>query len=235
MLIDRMQPTRTFPRPRIVPTGMYGLSLSRRQTMKLFYAPPSPFARKVRIVARERGLMGQIEEVAVNPLQNDPRLLAINPAGLVPAMILSDGTPLIDSPLIAEYMDQAGSGERLIPTDGLGRWHVLRHAALADTLMDFAVQARYEMIRPDTTSPNDFLARRLAKVERCVESLPKHNDANPQSVNMGDIATVCALSYLDFRFPDLDWRAKRPDLVDWHAVIEARPAFVETSPIEHIS
>lgn len=201
--------------------------------MKLFYAPPSPFARKARIVARERNLMGRMEEIPVNPFQDDPRLLAINPAGLVPALVLDDGSPLIDSPLIAHYLDSVGDGARLIP-DGDARWRVLHHEALADALMGFAVAAMYEKRRGDAPPSPTFIERKLAKVRRCLAGLPDKADGDAHSLTLGDIATACALSYLDFRYPELDWRGARPDLATWHGTVETRPAFQGTQPAEHL-
>ena len=36
-------------------------------TMKLYHAKPSPFARRVRVLLRERGLLSRIHEIAVAP------------------------------------------------------------------------------------------------------------------------------------------------------------------------
>ena len=200
--------------------------------MKLFYAPPSPFARKVRIAARELNLMGQMEEVAVNPFQDDPRLAAANPAGLVPAMIAADGTPLMDSPLITQYLNEKAGGG-LVPENGPERWAILNEAAMADAVMDFAVAATYEKRRNDVPPSSAFLTRKMAKIQSCLERLPQKSGAG-QTVHLGDIAAACALTYLDFRHPDLDWRTLRPDLADWHATIEARSAFAATKPLDHI-
>jgi nucleoid-associated protein len=55
--------------------------------MKLYITGPSPFARKCRIVAREKGLADRIEEIAVDPYANAPELLASNPLVQVPTLI----------------------------------------------------------------------------------------------------------------------------------------------------
>ena len=38
------------------------------------------------------------------------------------------------------------------------------------------------------------------------------------------------LSYIDYRFPDLGWRATRPLLAAWHAPFEQRPSVIATAP-----
>ena len=199
--------------------------------MKLFYAPPSPFARKARIVARERGLMDQIEEIAVAPYQDDARLLAATPAGLVPALTLEDGSTLIDSPLICQHLDAIAPGPMLVPADSPARWKVLNHAALGDAIMDFAVEAVIETRRTETPPSQAFMARKLGKVSRCLAALPVNPGDTP--LTLGDVKIACALAYLDFRLPDLGWRVLRPDLAIWHDVVESRPAFQATQPAEN--
>lgn len=199
--------------------------------MKLFYAPPSPFARKARIVARERGLMDKIEEISVAPYQDDARLLAASPAGLVPALTLDDGSTLIDSPLICQHLDAIASGPMLAPVDGPERWKVLNHAALGDAIMSFALEAVVEARRADTPPSQAFIERKLGKVDRCLAALPVNPGDTP--LTLGDVTMACALAYLDFRLPDLGWRAKRPDLAICHDVLESRPAFQVTQPAEN--
>ena len=65
--------------------------------MKLYITTPSPFARKVRIVAREKGLSERVEEIAVDPYANAPELLETNPIVQVPTLVAQDGRPITDS------------------------------------------------------------------------------------------------------------------------------------------
>ena len=81
--------------------------------MKLYITTPSPFARKCRIVAREKGLSERIEEITADPYGDAPVLLAANPLVQVPALIAEDGEPITDSPVICEYLDALGAGPRL--------------------------------------------------------------------------------------------------------------------------
>jgi len=199
--------------------------------MKLFYAPSSPFARKARIVARERGLIDRIEEIAVKPYQDDARLLAVSPAGLVPALTLEDGSTLIDSPLICQHLDAIASGPMLVPTESPTHWKVLNHAALGDAIMDFALEAVIETRRTDTLRSEAFIERKLGKVKRCLAALPVNPGDAP--LTLGDVTAACALAYLDFRLAELGWRALRPDLAVWHDAIESRSAFQDTQPAEN--
>jgi glutathione S-transferase len=49
-------------------------------------------------------------------------------------------------------------------------------------------------------------------------------------VDIGTITIACALGYLDFRFPDLGWRASRPQLSSWFSEFENRPSMQATMP-----
>jgi glutathione S-transferase len=115
--------------------------------MQLYYSATSPYVRKVRVVAIEKGLDGDIELIEAMPWP-DPSLIATqNPLGKVPALVLDDGTALYDSPVICEYLDTLGEGNRLLPPVGPARWRSLRIQALADGIMDAAVSIVLERRR----------------------------------------------------------------------------------------
>ena len=48
--------------------------------------------------------------------------------------------------------------------------------------------------------------------------------------SLADIAVGCALGYLDFRFPAIDWRAAHPNLLRLHGKLAARQSFIDTAP-----
>ena len=75
----------------------------RAAAMKLWHAPTSPFARKVRIAAYELGLSDRITLVGVNPWI-DRRLREINPLSKVPTLVLKDGDILFESASIAAFL-----------------------------------------------------------------------------------------------------------------------------------
>ena len=83
--------------------------------MKLFYSPTSPYARKVRATAVEKGVAARIELLPCNPHEPDPALLAANPLGRVPTLVLDDAGTLYDSPVICEWLDGLAPAPRLVP------------------------------------------------------------------------------------------------------------------------
>ena len=98
--------------------------------MKLFYSSSSPFARKVRVVLREKGLAGRVEEIESNPFSDPADLLQANRLSRVPTLLV-DGLALYDSPVICEYLDSLSPEPALVPGEGPDRWRVLRGQALA--------------------------------------------------------------------------------------------------------
>jgi glutathione S-transferase len=57
-------------------------------------------------------------------------------------------------------------------------------------------------------------------------------DLEASGYSIGHIAIGCALSYLDFRFNDFDWRKKQSRAAAWHETFASRPAVVATEPID---
>jgi glutathione S-transferase len=49
-------------------------------------------------------------------------------------------------------------------------------------------------------------------------------------LSLADIAVGCALGYLDFRFPQIDWRTSHPNLHRLYDKLAQRPSFVDTLP-----
>ena len=49
---------------------------------------------------------------------------------------------------------------------------------------------------------------------------------------IGHVAVGCALSYLDFRFAEEDWREDHPRIALWHANFVTRPSVRVTEPVD---
>jgi len=197
--------------------------------MKLYITTPSPYARKVRIVARERGLADRVEEIAVDPYGNAPELLATNPIVQVPTLIAQDGVPLTDSPVIAEYLDGLGDGPRLLPADGSERWAVKRVETLANAALEMGVKLLLEKRRPEHERSPSWMARWTDNMGRALDALEA---AAPDAdrFDMGVLTAGVAVTWIGFRHPDYDWKASRPKLVALQTALEARPSFIDTYP-----
>ena len=199
--------------------------------MKLHFNPASPYVRKVRVLALETGLMGDIElvKVTITPTGPDASLCSDNPIGKIPTLVRDDGGALYDSRVICEYLDDRHSGARMFPENGAARWTALRRQALADGILDAAVGTRYEtFLRPQALRWPDWVDGQMGKVRRGLDVL--ETEALGDTVDIGTISVACALGYLDFRFADEGWRDSRPKLAAWYETFAARPSMTETGP-----
>ena len=194
--------------------------------MKLLSFPTSPFARKVRIAAIELGLADRLEVVEANPFGDDGLVSGANPLGKVPALVLADRT-LVDSPLICLYLDSLHAGPKLHPE---GDWHTLHVQALSDGVMDAAVLRRLETHRPEALRSAHWIGRYEAAVQRSLDALEGAVGGLGERITIGSISLHCALGYLDFRWPELDWRSTHPALTAAFARWEARPSAGATAP-----
>ena len=197
--------------------------------MKLYITGPSPYARKCRIVAREKGLADRIGEIAVDPYANAPELLASNPLVQVPTLIADDGLPLNDSPVICEYLDALGSGPRLLPEGGAERLRVRRMETLANGALEMGVKLVLEKRRPEHERSPSWIERWTANMGRALDGLEA---AAPDAgrLDMGVITAGVAVTWIGFRHPDFDWKTGRPGLVALQAALEDRPSFRDTAP-----
>ncbi len=189
--------------------------------MKLYFNRPSPYARKVRVVAHEKGLVERIDWHEVDPWSDPPELHAASPLGKVPALVADDGTLFTESPTIAEYLDGVGDGPSLLAGN---RLDVLARAALAQGLIDAAFGIVIERRRPAERQWDEWQARLRCAVDR---TLPRLRVADGR-FDLGDIAVACALAYLDFRLPEIPWRASHPALAAWLDQVNQRPSMLAT-------
>jgi glutathione S-transferase len=201
--------------------------------MRLLYTAPSPFARKCRIVAREKGLVGRVEEVLTDPYANDPPLVAANPIAQVPALVDDDGSVFTDSPIICAYLDEIGQGPRLLPAAGPEHWRVRRLAALADGALEMGVKLVLEKRRPEHERSASWMERWRAGLLRALDTVEAAIPAGPiadMGADMAGITIVTCATWLDFRHPELDWRSGRPRIAALQTALEARDSFKETTP-----
>jgi glutathione S-transferase len=195
--------------------------------MKLYISAPSPFARKCRIVAREKGL--EVEEIVADPYADAPELLAANPIVQVPTLIARDGLPITDSPVICEYLDAIGSGPRLLPTDGEDRLRVRRIETLANGALEMGVKLVLEKRRPEHERSPSWIERWTVNMARALDAL-EARELSSDAFDMGVLTVGVAVTWIGFRHPDFAWAEGRPRLVELQAALEARPSFAATRP-----
>jgi glutathione S-transferase len=196
--------------------------------MRLHTTITSPYSRKVWVVAHEAGLAERIERVATNP-HSDEYLRRDNPLCRVPTLVLQNGETLFDSPVICEYLDSLHDGPKLFPPEGPARWQALQLQAVADGMLDANVSRRNELIRPPAQQSRTWIDRQCRAVAAACSWLEyRIGRLEDPAVTIGHIAVACSLGYFAVRFLDDQWRESCPNLADWHARFEHRPAMEAT-------
>jgi glutathione S-transferase len=201
--------------------------------LRLVGSLTSPYVRKVRIVMAEKRIDCQLElEDVWSP---DSKIQQSNPLGKVPCLIMEDGGAVFDSRVIVEYLDTMTPVAKLIPTTGRERVEVRTWEALADGLLDAAIALRLEQTqRPPEQQSQKWIDRQMGKVDAALEAmahgLEGRNWCHNNAYTLADIAVGCALGYLDFRFPQVDWRTPHPTLGRLADKLARRQSFIDTLP-----
>ena len=196
--------------------------------MRLLYSPISPFARKVRVLAIEKGSPDLFALEVVAPFQ-DETLRALNPLCKVPALILDDGEAIFDSSVIADYVD--GLAEpRLIPETQPARRRALTLEAAADGMGDASVLIVRERMRPRAEHRQDLFERQLRAVNAALdlfEAAVADGGLSRARFELGEIAVAVQLAYQDVRQVS-DWRPGRPALSAWFERVSRRASMMAT-------
>lgn len=203
--------------------------------MKLIGSLASPYVRKVRIVLAEKKLdyAFELENVWVP----ETRIAQSNPLGKVPCLVMEDGSALIDSRVIVEYLDTLTPVCKLLPAGGNGRERadIKNWEALADGILDAGVLMRLERAqRPPELQSDAWIARQHEKVTLGLAALAARLGESVycagKTYTLADVAVGCALGWLSFRFPEIDWRTDHPALARLFDKLSERQSFKDTVP-----
>jgi glutathione S-transferase len=201
--------------------------------MKLIGSLTSPYVRKVRIVFLEKKVDLDLE--LENVWAADTKIALNNPLGKVPCLLLDDGEVIYDSSVIAEYADTLSPVGKLIPTGSRERATVKTWETLADGVQDAGILARLEAtLRPPEQQSPTWIERQMGKMNASLAQMSRQLGENAwchsNQMTLADIAVGCALGYLLFRFPNITWQAKYPNLDALYQKLMQRPSLVETAP-----
>lgn len=203
--------------------------------MKLIGSTSSPYVRKVRVVMAEKKLDYQFVEEDV--WAADTSIVRSNPLGKVPCLVMEGGEALFDSRVIVEYLDTLSPVGKLIPAVGRERAEVKTWEALADGVLDALILARLEANWPGRTKAQKsqaWIDRQLDKTNASLKAMSQGLGEKPFCagiyLSLADVAVGCALGYLDFRFPEIEWRAHYPNLAKLQEKLAQRTSFTDTLP-----
>lgn len=200
--------------------------------MKLYASPASSFARKIRVMLIEKNVA---HEVIMMNLWEPNDYQTINPIGKVPSLKLDDGRVVINSPLIADYVDSKYPSPRFIPADPNGRLEVRRWEAVADGMMDAVAVSLYEnRFHDEATRSQAYLTRLRGKIDAGLASLDSLLGSRPwlfgDTMSLADLAISCHLGFLAVRMPQFFPQDKYANLARLWKTMEDRDSMKKTVP-----
>jgi glutathione S-transferase len=201
--------------------------------LKMYHDSNCPYSRKVLIMASEHRLGEVFDFESPFTKSGQEAIAEDNPLAKMPALVISPGFAIFDSRVICRYIDSLrGDRPSFYPAEGMALWQALRYEALGDGMLDAAIAARQELSRPKEHQIPERVDKQLAKVNAGLRCLERELDSLEGPVTVGMVAVSNALTYLDFRWAHLGWRARHPDLATWRDRIESRDAFIAHPYVE---
>src|SRR5882672_613581 len=165
---------------------------------RLLYASSSPYSSKVRMAAAHAGI--DVELVPIKTEEKPADLMAANPLGKIPVLVLEDGRSIHDSRAITQHLSRM-SKTALFPRDPDKRLEAEVLEALADGICDCALSMVYERrTRPEEMVYQPWLDRQWAKITAALDMLNADPPKLPKKITVGQIALRACLGYLSLRF-----------------------------------
>ena len=208
--------------------------------MELYSIDWSPWVRKVRIAAIERGNDSNIKLIPADIGFADKTLKIIesnlstlNPSGRVPTLITEDGQSIYDSTVIVHYLDNIGKEIPIIPKDNNKKITCLKINALVDEVIDSLRHISLENRREENTRLPDWLEALDKKIRRGIEVIESNIDflssPNTKVLNLADISTIILIGTIR-RNPSSQYNIFSDELNDWYKEMNVRGSVSKTIP-----
>jgi len=172
------------------------------------------------------------EHRQVSVFRHFDRFRAINPVVKAPTLLAGDGTVLMDSTLILDYLEGLAPPERrLMPAGAKDRLPVLRLLGLALAACDKSVAIVYENEqRPSDRRHGPWLDRLTGQVNAAFEELELAVPAEPAwfggaRPNAADVAIACGWRFSQHLVADAVAASAYPALAAYSRRAEALPEF----------
>ncbi|QBQ97889.1 glutathione S-transferase family protein [Paraburkholderia pallida] len=204
--------------------------------MQLIGMMDSPYVRRVAISLHVLGM--PFEHRSVSVFRHYDEFAQINPVVKAPTFIDDDGTLLIDSTLILDYLDRkVPAARRLMPEESQERTFALRVNGFALAAMEKTVQQVYErQLRPEERQHEPWFERVNAQMHAAYAVLDQLLVGRAGwlcagRITQADITAAVAWRFTQHILPGVADPARYPALAAHSARAEALPEFVAT-PLE---
>jgi glutathione S-transferase len=197
----------------------------------LYHLWLSPFARKIRVVLKEKNLDFTMK--VEKTWERRPEFLALNPAGEVPVLIEPDGTVLAEAGAIAEFLDEVYRDKLLIGINALDRAEVRRltqwfdgklNREVTEPLVGEKMMKRFLGLgEPNSGAIRAGKANLGYHLDYITFLVERRRWLAGDHFSLADISAAAHLSALDY-LGDVPWDAHEP-AKEWYARIKSRPSF----------
>lgn len=201
--------------------------------MILVGMPDSPYVRRVAVSLKLMGVPFEHQQVSV--FRHYERFKAINPVVKAPSLVCDDGTVLMDSTLILDYIESiAPAAKRLMPVEVKARREALRLTGLALAACEKCVQIIYEKEqRPAEKRHGPWLDRVSGQANAAFGELEESAArAKPwlqgERFNAADVVVACAWRFSQYRDPAEVPAERYPALAAYSKRAEALPELAST-------
>lgn len=209
---------------------------SVEQDMQLIGMLDSPYVRRVAICLKLLGL--PYEHRSLSVFRTFDEFSAINPVVKAPTLVADDGTVLMDSTLILQYLESLVDAERrLVPMAPEARLRALRLTGLALAACEKSVQLVYEReLRPSEKRHSPWTDRVRTQLHAAFQALELELAqvplvATPDQIGEHGVTVAVAWRFHQLMLPEIDFGDQFPELANFSAQAEALPAFRETPPL----
>ncbi|SME99376.1 glutathione S-transferase [Pseudogulbenkiania subflava] len=204
--------------------------------MQLIGMLDSPYVRRVAVSLRLMGV--GFEHQAVSVFRTFEQFHRINPVVKAPTLVCDDGTVLMDSTLILDYVETClAPAKSLMPVAPAGRQRALRLIGLALAACEKSVQIVYErQLRPAEKQHQPWLERVEGQVLAAYGELEREFERAPlaasaEGIDQAGVSVAVAWRFTQLMLPDVVKAADFPLLQAFAQQAEQLPAFIDTPPL----
>ncbi|HZI95372.1 MAG TPA: glutathione S-transferase family protein [Patescibacteria group bacterium] len=206
--------------------------------LTLYQYESSPYCWKVRICLTEK----KLEYTPVMPVdrENDPKFKSLTPVGKVPVLVLEDGTPIFESTIINEYLQDRYPQPPLLPNDPADRARARMFEDLADQYLApalrlmFTANYRYDkgkiyrlkVVNKEQEAEGLRISTGyLQFLDSCLEG----TEYFVTEFSLADIGLIPPLARTS-RLLKVPLKEKYPNIAAWVDRVLSRPSVKTTSP-----
>ena len=203
--------------------------------MQLIGMLDSPYVRRVAVTLLHLGL--PFEHKPISLFRHIDQFSAINPVLKAPSFVAEDGTVLMESGLILDYVAMlAPRAAELMPRDPTTRLQAMRVEGLALALCEKAVQLHYERnLRPPEKQHEPWRERVRGQLDAALAALDTRAAAAKgwlfeERLGRADIALACGFAFARHIMSDPVDPARYPGLASYCERAEALAIFRAAPP-----